>query len=296
MNFDNPAWRDTPVRTGFRVAKSLARKRIERLSRVAVPYDGGRTSIYADLHTPLGLELYRYGHRDPDLDLVGRLLARGDVFVDGGANVGLFTLVAAERVGTTGKVLAFEPGRTVRMALLANVVLNGFKQVEVVPFALAAEPGEARFRVYDAAGAGLNHLEGAGTQETDGGDVEIVTVTTLDAVLAPGDRARLSLMKLDLEGAEHAALRGADATLRAAHPDIVIEIAGSHLARMGSSPGAVAELLASYGYRFYRTETDAAGALVLAPAPNLDVPADRPNVFATVDPARVRSRGINLRD
>src|SRR5437764_646700 len=124
MNFDNPAWRSAPIQTGLRVAKSLARKRIERLSRVPVPYDGGRTSIYADLQTPLGLGLYRYGYRDPDLDLMGRLLSPGDVVVDGGANVGLFTLVAANRVGPAGKVIAFEPGRGVRMSLMANIVLN----------------------------------------------------------------------------------------------------------------------------------------------------------------------------
>jgi FkbM family methyltransferase len=293
MNFDDPAWRTAPVRTGFRVAKSLARKRIERLSRVAVPYDGGRTSIYADLHTPMGLALYRYGHRDSDLDLIGRLLSRGDVFIDGGANIGLFTLVAAERVGATGKVIAFEPGRAVRMSLLANVVLNGLAQVQVVPFALGAEPGEARFRVFDAAGAGLNHLVG---QDGEDGDIEIVTLTTLDSVLAPGDRGRLALVKLDLEGAEHAALRGADATLRQAHPDLLIEVAAPHLARLGSSPRAVADALAGHGYRFYRNEADAGGAPVLSPIPDLDVPAERPNVFATVDPARLHARGVTVRE
>src|SRR6185312_84581 len=129
--------------------------------------------IYADLHTPLGLGLYRYGYRDPDLDLVAKLLRPGDVFVDGGANVGLFTLVAANRVGAAGKVIAFEPGRAVRMSLLANVVLNGLAQVEVVPFALAAELGEARFRVFEAAGAGLNHLVG---RDAEDGQIEVVTL------------------------------------------------------------------------------------------------------------------------
>lgn len=293
MNFDNPAWRSAPIQTGLRVAKSLARKRIERLSRVAVPYDGGRSTIYADLQTPLGLGLYRYGYRDPDLDLMGRLLRPGDVVVDGGANVGLFTLVAADRVGPAGKVIAFEPGRGVRMSLMANIVLNRLAHVEVVPFALAAEPGEARFRVFDAGGAGLNHLVGADHED---GEVEIVTLTSLDAVLTPSDRDRLTFLKLDLEGAEHAALRGAAATLRQAHPDILIEIEAAHLARMGSSPAAIAEVLAGHGYRFYRPEADAAGAPVLSPVPDLDARGARPNIFATVDSARVRARGVTVRD
>ena len=49
MNFDNPAWRATPFRTGLRVFKSLLRRRIPLLSRVVVPYDGARSLIYADL-------------------------------------------------------------------------------------------------------------------------------------------------------------------------------------------------------------------------------------------------------
>jgi FkbM family methyltransferase len=196
-------------------------------------------------------------------------------------------------VGPGGKVVAFEPGRAVRMSLLSNVVLNRLTQVEVVPFALADVPGEARFRVFDASGAGLNHLVGS---TGEGGDIEIVTVTTLDAVLAPGDRKRLTFVKLDLEGAEHAALRGAEQTLREARPDILIEIEASHLARMGTSPKAVADVLASHGYRFYRTGADASGATTLTPAPDLEGPAEHPNVFATVDPARARSRGIIVLD
>src|SRR4029077_8003618 len=140
-----------------KVAKSLLRRVVPRWRRAVVPYDAGRTVIYADLLTPTGLILYRYGHDDPDIDLVGRLLAPGDLFVDGGANVGLFTLVAARRVGATGRGLAFEPGRTVRARLVENIALNGFTQVDVMPFALSAAPGEASFQEHEIAGAGMSH-------------------------------------------------------------------------------------------------------------------------------------------
>jgi FkbM family methyltransferase len=291
MKFDNPAWRLAPVRTGIRVAKSLARRALPRLSRVPVPYDGGRTSIYADLHTPLGLELYRYGHRDPDLDLIGRLLSPGDVFVDGGANVGLFALVAAQRVGSTGKVIAFEPGRAVRLHLLENVVLNGLSQVEVIPFALSSEAGEAFFRVFDASGAGFNHL--APTEGEDG-QVETVTLTTLDGVLKPRDRSRLTLIKLDLEGAEHAALLGASATLTESRADILLEVEPAHLGRMGTSAQAVADLLGGYGYTLYRPGTDDAGAPVLTRISDMTIPSARPNVLASVNAERLHRRGVAI--
>ena len=184
--------------------------------------------------TPMGLMLYRYGHDDPDVDLCGRLLAPGDVFVDGGANVGLFTLVAADRVGAKGKVIAFEPGRVVRLRLIENVALNRLVQVEVIPAALSSKPGEAAFRVFDIVGAGLNHLA---PLDGESGGLETVALTTLDAALIPHDRARLALIKLDLEGAEHEALLGAAAILRERRPDLLLEVEPSHLTRMGSSRG-----------------------------------------------------------
>jgi len=292
VNFDDPAWRSAPLRTGFRVAKSLARRAVPRLSRAVVPYDDGRSFIHADLHTPLGLILYRYGHRDADIDLVGRLLAAGDVFVDGGANVGLFTLVAAERVGATGKVIAVEPGRTVRLRLLENIVLNHLTQVEVIPLALSFAAGQASFRVFEVGGAGLNHL--APSDGEDGG-VETVGLTTLDSLLIPHDIGRLALIKLDLEGAEHDALRGAGAILRERQPDLLLEIEPAHLQRMGASAEAVVELLSPYGYSFFRTGRDAHGVPVLTPANRISESSQQPNVFATVDPQRARSRGIVIR-
>src|SRR5215471_19195745 len=138
MKLDNPAWRSAPLRTGLRIAKSLVRRTVPALSTTTVPYDARQSRIFADLRTPLGLGLYRYGHRDADINIVARLLEPGDVFVDGGAHVGLFTLVAARRVGPGGRVIAFEPSPANRQRLLDNVALNGFTQVDVRPEALAA--------------------------------------------------------------------------------------------------------------------------------------------------------------
>ena len=157
MNLDRPAWRRRPARTALRVATSLIRRSIPGLGGPAVKYDGGRSRIVADLSTPLGLELYRYGDRaDPDLDLLRCLLRPGDVCVDGGANVGLFTLVAAAKVGPTGKVVAFEPSPKTHMALRANVELNGFSWVERREEALDDCAGERDLIAFDAAGSGLS--------------------------------------------------------------------------------------------------------------------------------------------
>lgn len=291
MRFDNPAWKAAPLTTGLRVATSLVRKRFTALRVARVPYDGGHTSIRADLGTPLGLLLYRYGVRDTDIELAKALLSPGDVFVDGGANVGLFALAAANKVGAGGKVIAFEPAREVRLVLMENVAFNRLFQIQVVPFALSSVPGEAAFRVFDIAGAGLNHLA---PSSGEGGYVESVMLTTLDAVVGPTDRKRFTLLKLDLEGAEHAALQGATEILRDVRPDIIIEIEDSHLRRLGSSAAEVFALLAGHGYSFFQVQEQHDGRMALSRLGDPQRPRSGPNVFATARPDGVAAKNIRI--
>jgi FkbM family methyltransferase len=289
--FDHPAWRGAPLRTGLRVASSIVRKRLAPLRLARVPYDGGDTSIYADLGTPLGLELYRYGVHHPDIELTKLLLSPGDVFVDGGANVGLYALAAATKVGPNGKVVAFEPAREVRLLLIQNLALNRLVQVQVIPFALSSAPGEAAFRTFQIAGTGLSHLA---PSDDEAGTVESVMLTTLDAVLGPTDRQRLTLLKLDLEGAEHAALRGATEILRDVRPHIIIELDESHLRRMGSSAAEVLALLGDHGYQFFQAHEGGNGEFTLS---RLDDPLllrSNPNIFATAEPTRVEAKGVRI--
>ncbi len=256
-----------------------------------MPYDDGRTAIHADLRTPVGLMLYRYGYRDADLDVIARLLGPGDVFVDGGANLGLFTLVAADRVGPAGKVVAFEPGHEVRRRLLANVALNRLEHVDIRASALWSCMGRAPLRVFDIGLAGLNHLA---PDEAPTDTLENVELTTLDMALSRHARSRLTLVKLDLEGAEHHALVGAGAILHERRPDLMLEIEPAHLRRMGSSAEAVADLLRGHGYAFYRASRDSLDAPSLSPAPNIDTATGTRNVFATVDVERARHRGVTI--
>jgi len=292
MNFDQQSWHTAPVRTGVRVAKSLLRRAVPQLSLTVVPYDADRSHIFADLRTPLGLGIYRYGHYDPDIEIVGQLLEPGELFVDGGAHVGLFTLVGARRVGPAGRVIAFEPSTRVRRRLLDNVGLNGFHQVEVRAEALSSEPGEASMRVFELSGSGLNHL---GPAEGEAGAIETVKVTTLDRAIDASDRPRLRVMKLDLEGAEHAALRGAAELFQTTKPHLLLEIEAPHLARMGTSVAAIEQELRGHGYTFFKTGADTAGRAFITAISALADAAPRPNVLATVDPADVRRRGVAIR-
>jgi len=232
-----------------RIGVSALRRRIPGLARVVVPYDSGRSRIVADLRTALGLGLYRYGLNTPELDLVRDRLRPRDAFVDGGANVGLFTLVAAARVGPAGRVIAFEPAERARKALECNVELNGFGWIETRPEALADFSGTTTLLSFDGDASGFSSFA---PPEIGNARHETVAVTTLDAVLSPRLRSEVKLVKLDLEGAEWKALLGADQLLREYGPDLILELEDSHLSRQGTSARQLVDLLEGYGYRVLR--------------------------------------------
>ena len=80
---------------------------------------------------------------EPELRQLQRLLSPGDVFIDVGANVGLYALKAARLVGPTGRVLALEPGAEAFGHLTSNLALNDFAWAEPMKVAASDTAGEA---------------------------------------------------------------------------------------------------------------------------------------------------------
>jgi FkbM family methyltransferase len=243
------AWKERPLRTSARVALSLLRRRVPFLREVVVNYDAGRSRMAIDLRTALGLKLYRYPYHDPEIVLVTSLLREGDVFIDGGANVGLFSLVAAARVGHHGKVVAFEPAAATRARLAVNVGLSRFHWIDIRAEALADRQGNQEFTAFERDGAGLSSFAPYSDQ---GGHRERVVTVKLDSALSPADESRLRVLKLDLEGAELAALSGARELLARTEVDVFLEVEPTHLARQQASADSVFRLLEGLGYRLFR--------------------------------------------
>jgi FkbM family methyltransferase len=228
----------------IRIAISMIRLATRRTT-VEVPFHG--VTVVADLKTPHGLGIYRYRHRsdvdaDPDLSLVERHLSPGDVFIDCGANVGMFTVAGASKVEREGLVVSFEPVPETRAALERNITVNVFNNVIVLPHALSDVRTQRTFFVA-ANGAGLSSFAPA----VLGIPITVQTLRPDDVLPLLGSR-KVSVLKMDIEGAEVAALRGAKRLLSEHQPVLLVEVEDRHLRRQHSSAEELYELLESLGY------------------------------------------------
>lgn len=141
----------------------------------------------------------------------------GDIVIDAGANVGAYTLLFAQWVGRSGRVFAFEPAPATRASLVRHLRLNGLAdRVDVIPAAIAADDGDARFAVDGHGGA--SHL----FPSHDAANVIDVATTSIDGFCAQ-QRIQPNMVKIDVEGAELEALRGARTTLAAATIQLFVE-------------------------------------------------------------------------
>ena len=141
--------------------------------------------------------------------LLERAIEPGACFVDGGAHIGYFTLLAARLVGPRGSVYAFEPDPYNFKALVYNVRRAGLANVTPVQSAISDQVGRSRF--FASSGTIASSLVEK-SYVKDASPVEVVT-TSLDAAIEPPSKGAL-VLKLDLEGAEPRAIAGGRKLLR----------------------------------------------------------------------------------
>jgi FkbM family methyltransferase len=146
------------------------------------------------------------------------------VIVDGGANVGFFTVPVAHRTQGCGiRILSFEPQRQLFQALSGSLALNGYRHVYLHNCGLGAEPGVAQLPAVnygEVQDFGTVSLTDETTVDEDGWMADrVVDITSIDAMSLP----RLDFFKLDVEGYEVPALAGALATIKQHRPWIWVE-------------------------------------------------------------------------
>jgi FkbM family methyltransferase len=121
----------------------------------------------------------------------------GETVVDAGANIGVFTILAAKLVGERGRVIAIEPERKNLKNLRNNLKINGLKNVSVVPKGLWSRREKKKLYLNDA-NPGAHTLVGKSSL----GDAEEIEVDTLDNILEELGVTRVDFIKMDIEGGD----------------------------------------------------------------------------------------------
>jgi len=152
-------------------------------------------------------------------------LKPGMTFVDVGANVGMFTALAAKLVGELGRVIAFEPNSENCRLILMSARLNGFNNVKLIPIALHHVVGYALFTSAIGTNGGfLPSVDASLSNPT----CTVVPTMKLDDLI-DGD---VDFIKMDVEGAEGLVIKGAVRTIERCRPVITTEVSAEMLPRV----------------------------------------------------------------
>ena len=209
---------------------------------------GLRMVVHSKFDRYISPQIAATGSWEPfETELVQRFLRPGDGFVDIGANIGWYTIIAAARVGSAGRVYAFEPAAE-NLALAAeNVALNALANVSLEHAAVSDNPGSATLFL-SAENMGDHQLYRSAEERGS----ETVPVTSLDAYFADKPGA-IRLVKMDTQGSEAKIFAGLSPDL-VRERDIeafIFEYWPKGLITAGSSPEDFMERLKALDLRCY---------------------------------------------
>jgi FkbM family methyltransferase len=228
------------LRGKLRVLRRLVPDRGERETRVF----GYRVQL--DLGEDIQRAIYLGAFEPRETAIVLRLLRAGMTFVDVGANIGYFTLLAASRVGARGRVFAIEPSPVAHDRLEATVLRNAIARVVTLRLALGEQPGWLDLYLPQEG----SRLHSPTMVHTPGVRTISVPVRTLDDCLDEWGVEHVHFLKLDIEGYEPHVLRGARRALAAGRVHAVLcEFNDPWLRAAGSSPEHLHTMLIAAGFR-----------------------------------------------
>jgi FkbM family methyltransferase len=189
-----------------------------------------------------------------DLRFLWKYLKPGMTFLDIGAYHGIYSIIAAKKLGRTGRVVAFEPSLRERDRMGLHLRYNQIETVTLEPYALATEEGKAQLNIIVEGYTTMNSLRPPATDSPV--DKIIVDTTSLDAYLDRGRIASVDLLKIDVEGGEIATFRGAGHLLGHTRPLIICEVLDRVTQPWGYPAADIMDMLRGYDYEWFDIRSD----------------------------------------
>jgi FkbM family methyltransferase len=204
------------------------------LNELIIPYDQAQIFVYPDIKNNTTYVLLEQGDWFEDtIHLFRALIKPGDTVLDLGANVGVYSISAAQRVGATGKVFSIEPSKKTFSFL--NNSAKQFENIHAINCAVSDIRGKGILEhSNDPELMRLRENEGAG---------EVVDITTVDELAKHEGVSHFDIIKIDVEGAEEKVIAGAKILLADTSPIIFYEVAESGF--------GLAKLFESFDYESY---------------------------------------------
>jgi FkbM family methyltransferase len=218
-------WVRKPLKVSFLLASRLRAWSVKKLNGkhawVTIRNFDGDIVLKIDRSRTMGASFYWTGfHEMREFIFLHRFLKKGMVAVDIGANLGEYTLFMAKRL-TEGKIFSYEPMLRTREQLLENITLNGFTNVAVVGVGLSDKEGVLEIHEVEDVHEGLNTFY---LGERKSRSTSTVALNTLDREMEEKSVPRIDFIKVDIEGSELPALRGARNSIARWRPYVMVEI------------------------------------------------------------------------
>ncbi len=211
--------------------------------------------INAYLGNDISRLLFTDGHYEPnEFYFLSTHLKPGMIFLDVGANDGLYALFASEYVGDTGRVFAFEPSSREYARLQDNIALNEKKNIEALRLALSCQNGVGVMHIAGYEHEGQNTLGSFIYEGVEQLHSEQIPLRRLDDILAEKQIDHVDFMKIDVEGAEYTVLEGAEQMIRSYRPTLLLELSDRALKQQERSAAEVLSFLRALGYRILSFE------------------------------------------
>lgn len=182
----------------------------------------------------------------------------GDTVIDAGANIGGFTVQAAKKVGSKGKVIAIEPDEQNRITLQRNLDNNNLQNVEIIPLALWSEKCTKEFHISKRPGE--HTLIDYDNELFTNKQVVTIHCETIDEIIESNGYDNVSYLKMDIEGAEIEAIKGATKFLTTQSPKLLIE--ALHEVNGKAAFEQIVPSLKSFGYKLLREVDGYRGTII----------------------------------
>jgi FkbM family methyltransferase len=212
-----------------------------------------------DLSHGLKIKLYKNsvlskliyeGFEQSELKYLESSLTDGDIFIDVGANIGIFSLYASRFVGQLGKVISIEPSRVTFERLLENVKLNQLGNVSPFNIGLSNRSGRLDLQV---SVSGFDAWNTFSTAHNNKFQSKInVQVETLDDLVQNFEKKKIRLIKIDVEGWEKFVLLGGINFLNTYSPSLMVEFTEENTFDAGYLVHELFDILELIGYKWYK--------------------------------------------